>query len=220
MSIAATTSTTTDTTAQTAATTATAVGKDDFLKLLVAQLENQDPLSPMDGTEFTAQLAQFSSLETLQSIDGGLSDLNAAQSTLHNSQAVSLIGKTVLYEGDTFSYTGEGMSDIQFRLDEPAETVWVKIYDTTGGYVATVEMANVSEGDHLIAWDGRDDLDLPVADGVYRAEVLAVGASGAALEPTPYISGRVSAVSFRQQLAYLQVPGEEIAFTDVIEVKP
>ena len=120
MSVAAITSTTTNTTAQTAAAAATVVGKDDFLKLLVAQLENQDPLNPMDGTEFTAQLAQFSSLETLQSIDGGLSDLNAAQSTLHNSQAVSLIGKTVLYEGDTFSYTGEGMSDIQFRLDEPS----------------------------------------------------------------------------------------------------
>ena len=220
MSIAATALTTTDTTAQSAATATQSMGKDDFLKLLVAQLENQDPLSPMDGTEFTAQLAQFSSLESLQSINAGLSDLNTAQSTLHNSQAVSLIGKTVLFEGDTFSYTGESMSDIQFRLDEPAETVWVKIYNTIGDYVATVEMADVPEGDHLIAWDGRDDLDLPVADGVYRAEVLAVGASGAALEPITVIAGPVSAVSYRQQLAYLQVPGEEIAFTDVIEVKP
>lgn len=220
MSIAATTSTTTGITAQSASAAASVVGKDDFLKLLVAQLQNQDPLSPMDGTEFTAQLAQFSSLEYLQSINGGLSDLNSAQSTLHNSQAVSLIGKTVLFEGDIFSYDGESMSDIQFRLDGPAQTVWVKIYNTVGDYVATVEMADVSEGDHLIAWDGRDDLDLPVADGVYHAEVLAVGASGASLEPITFISGPVSAVSFRQQKAYLQVPGEEIAFTDVIEVKP
>ncbi|MFH1982235.1 MAG: flagellar hook capping FlgD N-terminal domain-containing protein [Pseudomonadota bacterium] len=220
MSIAATASTTSPQTASTVGISTQVVGKDDFLKLLVAQMQNQDPLNPMEGTEFTAQLAQFSSLEYLQNINGSLSDLNTAQSTLHSSQAVSLIGKTVLHEGDTFSHAGESMSDIRFRLDDAAETVWVKIYDTTGRYVATVEMAGVAEGDHLIPWNGRNELDLPVADGVYRAEVLAVDASGAPLTPITYTAGQVSAVSFRGQKAYLQVPGEEIAFTDVIEVKP
>jgi len=196
------------------------VAKDDFLKLLVAQLENQDPLNPMDGTEFTAQLAQFSSLEYLQNINGGLSDLNTAQSALQNSQAVSLIGKTVLHEGNAFSYADGMLSDIRFRLDTPAQTAWVKIYDTAGEYVATVEMATVSEGDHLIPWNGRDAMDLPVENGVYRAEVLAVDSLGSPLTPLTFTAGQVSAVSFREQKAFLQVPGREIPLTDVIEVKP
>lgn len=219
MSITAVTS---NTAAATAAASATSqiVGKDDFLQLLVAQLENQDPLNPMDGTEFTAQLAQFSSLEHLQNINAHLTDLNTAQATLYNGQAVSLIGRTVLYEGDHFALSEGAMSDIQFRLDTSAQTVWAKIYDTAGNYVATVEMANVAAGDHLVPWDGRDAMDLPAADGVYSVEVLALSSSGESLTPTTFTAGPVSAVTYRDQKAYLQVPGEEIAFTDIIEVKP
>jgi len=220
MSIAATTDATSQQMTTVAGITSQVVGKDDFLKLLVAQMQNQDPLNPMEGTEFTAQLAQFSSLEYLQNINGALSDLNTAQSTLHNSQAVSLIGKTVLYEGDTFSFDGEHMSDIRFRLDDAAQNLWVKIYDATGNYVATVEMADVAAGDHFIPWNGRDEMDLPVDGGVYHAEVLAVDASGAPLTPATFTAGQVSAVSFKDQKAYLQVPGDDIALADVIEVKP
>ena len=74
---------------------ASSMGKDDFLQLLVTQLQNQDPLSPMDSTGFTAQLAQFSSLEELQNINETLSGVGSSQTILTNSQAVDYIGKQI-----------------------------------------------------------------------------------------------------------------------------
>ena len=79
----------------TTSTNATVMGKDDFLSLLVAQLQNQDPLNPSDSTEFTAQLAQFSSLEQLQNINDTLAGFEVYQSTLNNIQSSNFIGKTV-----------------------------------------------------------------------------------------------------------------------------
>ena len=78
------------------------MGKDEFLKMLVAQLKHQDPMNPMDGTAFTAQLAQFSSLEQLQNINTQLTSFTKQQQSLGNAQAVNLIGREVLAKGDTF----------------------------------------------------------------------------------------------------------------------
>ena len=78
-----------------------ALGRDDFLNMLVTQLQYQDPLNPMDSTDFTAQLAQFSSLEQLTNMSDQLKNLAAAQTALNNSQAVSYIGRTVLSEASS-----------------------------------------------------------------------------------------------------------------------
>jgi flagellar basal-body rod modification protein FlgD len=86
-------------TASSAAKAANNELKDQFLRLLVTQLQNQDPLSPMDSTNFTSQLAQFSSLEQLTSINEGLETLAASQNSLQNAYIVNLIGKEVGYEG-------------------------------------------------------------------------------------------------------------------------
>lgn len=77
------------------------LGKDDFLKLLVTQIRNQDPLKPMEGTEFTAQLAQFSSLEQLSNMSKGIDDLLLFQGSLQNTLTTDLIGKQVKVAGGT-----------------------------------------------------------------------------------------------------------------------
>jgi flagellar basal-body rod modification protein FlgD len=89
----------------TSTTTASAqetLGKDDFLRLLVAQLKAQDPLNPMEATEFTAQLAQFSSLEQMTNINSTLEELVAAQQAMGNSSLISIIGKLVDVPGNSF----------------------------------------------------------------------------------------------------------------------
>ncbi len=86
-------------TASSAAKAANSELKDQFLTLLVTQLQNQDPLAPMDSTNFTSQLAQFSSLEQLTSINEGLETLTASQNSLQNAYLANLIGKEVGYEG-------------------------------------------------------------------------------------------------------------------------
>src|SRR3989339_1106934 len=77
-------------------TKTTALGKDDFMKLLLAQLKNQDPLKPMDGTDFAAQLAQFSSLEQLSNMNTELKNLSVNQMTMNYAQSVNMIGKDVV----------------------------------------------------------------------------------------------------------------------------
>ena len=94
------------TTTTTTASTKNVMGKDEFLKMLVAQLKHQDPMNPMDGTAFTAQLAQFSSLEQLQNINTQLTSFTQQQQSLGNAQAVNLIGKQVLAKGDAVSVDG------------------------------------------------------------------------------------------------------------------
>ncbi|MBW1702547.1 MAG: flagellar hook assembly protein FlgD, partial [Deltaproteobacteria bacterium] len=81
------------------------LGKDAFLNLLVTQLRHQDPLSPMESTQFTAQLAQFSSLEQLSSVNENLGILRIYQASINNSQAVGFIGKTVKASGDSVYLT-------------------------------------------------------------------------------------------------------------------
>ncbi|MBU8911758.1 MAG: flagellar hook assembly protein FlgD, partial [Desulfobacterales bacterium] len=75
--------------------TSSTMGKDDFLKMMIAQLQHQDPLNPLDGTDFTAQLAQFSSLEQLSNMNTQLETLGLYQSSLNNAQSISLIGKEI-----------------------------------------------------------------------------------------------------------------------------
>ena len=86
----------TSTTTQTQTAQAKLLGKDDFMKLLLAQLKNQDPLNPMDGTDFTAQLAQFSSLEQLSNLNTELKVQSVNQMTLGYAQSVNMIGKEVV----------------------------------------------------------------------------------------------------------------------------
>ncbi len=99
MSISGLNGVTETTTASSVAKAANTELKDQFLTLLVTQLQNQDPLAPMDSTNFTSQLAQFSSLEQLTSINEGLEALTASQNSLQNAYLANLIGKEVGYEG-------------------------------------------------------------------------------------------------------------------------
>jgi len=97
----------------------TVLGKDEFMKMLIAQLKHQDPLNPMDGTAFTAQLAQFSSLEQLQNINTQLSSFTKQQQSLGNTQAVNLIGREVLAKGDTVVAQGKPV-DLSYVLSSDA----------------------------------------------------------------------------------------------------
>ena len=94
----------------------TTLGKDDFLKLFVAQLQNQDPLSPMESTEFTSQLAQFSSLEQLTNMNQNLDYLLMYQASMNNAEAINFIGSTVKASGNSISVKDGESDQIQFDL--------------------------------------------------------------------------------------------------------
>lgn len=194
------------------------LGKDDFLNLLVAQLKNQDPLNPTDSTEFTAQLAQFSSLEQLSNINENLEYLQGFQNSINNSQAVSFIGKDVKVNGNSIMLS-DGISDaINFELEEDAGEVYVNIYDDTGGFVNVIEGGPLSAGEQTINWDGNDKNGNGVFDGKYKFEVLATDADGNMINTKTYITGRVTAVVYKNGISYLVAGDQEVPVGDVIRI--
>ena len=203
-----------------AASNSQTMGKDDFLSLLVAQLKAQDPLNPMDSTGFTAQLAQFSSLEQLQNINSSLGTIGGSQSVLTNSQAVEFIGKNIKAIGNTVQVTGGESQSVQYSLEGDAAGLYVKIYDQQGNFIRQIESGPQNEGQRELAWDGRDYLGGRAPDGVYTYEVAAIDTQGNSVTATTFAAGEVTGVNFKDGLAYLQCGAQEIRMGDVIQVQP
>jgi flagellar basal-body rod modification protein FlgD len=195
-----------------------AMGKEDFLNLLIAQLQNQDPLNPTDSTEFTAQLAQFSSLEQLGNVNQNLMELKDFQASINNSQAVSLIGKAITANGNSIQLTDDGPVQCDFNLADDADLIVASIYDSTGEFVTEFESKNLSAGSHSLLWDGTDQNRARMASGNYTFEILAADANGQDIDTTTFINGTVDRVTFENNATYLIAGNQKFALNDVIEI--
>ncbi|QXD16047.1 flagellar hook capping protein [Rhodocaloribacter litoris] len=199
------------------------LGKDEFLRLLVTQLSHQDPLNPLDGQEFAAQLAQFSSVEQLINIEQRLSDNTAAIDVLSQSTnagiAAGLIGKSVEAEGNQIAWTGEGERTLAFDLDEAADQVTVTIRDAAGNVVRTLELGAREAGLNEVVWNGEGDAGATVATGTYTFEVQATRANGDAVEAVEMITGPVARVTFGPEGILLWIGGVAVSMANVASVK-
>ena len=198
------------------------LGQEDFLNLLVAQLKNQDPLSPMESQQFAAELAQFSSLERLVSIDGRLeesigTDLIVAQS-INNTLAATLLGREVVALGDSLALEGDGDIEVAFRLGDFAENTTVTISDAAGNTVRTLEVSSLSSGQQRINWDGKDNNGNRLPEGTYSFQVDAQDKSGDKIAATPLVVGTISSVRYENGGAILMINGREVAFSSVLEI--
>ncbi|MBC2711748.1 MAG: hypothetical protein HGJ94_12405 [Desulfosarcina sp.] len=195
------------------------LGKDDFLTLLVAQLQHQDPLSPAESTEFTAQLAQFSSLEQLQNIDATLNGFEVYQSTLNNIQSTGFIGKTVTATGSMFGVNGGNPDPIRFDLSNDADSVYIQIYDNYGGFVADIQAGGRQVGEQQVAWDGRDSNGTAVADGTYSFTVMAMNTDGSIVSSTSYTNGVVTGIDYKTGATKLLINDCEVPISSVIRIE-
>jgi flagellar basal-body rod modification protein FlgD len=194
------------------------MGKDDFLQLLVTQLQHQDPLNPMDSTGFTAQLAQFSSLEELQNINQTLGDVGNSQNILTNSQAVDYIGKKIQAVGDQLDLIDGQPASIEFNLNQDAAGVYVKIYNRYGDFVQDLESGPMAAGLQHVEWDAMNYQNQQAPDGAYRYEVMAIDANGNTMSVTSFTNGTVSGVYYKNGLAYLLTANQEIPLGNVVQV--
>ncbi len=198
------------------------LGKDEFLELLVAQLRNQDPLSPLDGTEFAAQLAQFSSLEQLVGINGKMdsqmnSDLLLSQA-INNTLAATLIGKEVTVAGNEVQLADNGKTELSFELADFAKEVEITITDAAGRVVRTIQRESLDAGKHTLEWDGKGDSGEELPAGAYHFQVVARDADGASVSSREIMAGLISAVRYQNGQAILVVNGEEIPMSSVLEI--
>jgi flagellar basal-body rod modification protein FlgD len=195
-----------------------ALGKEEFLKLLVAQLSHQDPLSPLQGTEFVAQLAQFSSLEQLVNLSDRVSALALAQTAAIGSQAVGFVGRSVTARGDRFRAGEPGGVSLGVELAGDAAAVKLTVLDSTGKVVATRDLGALAKGRRTLSFDGKDMNGNPLPAGEYTFRVEPTDAAGKTVEAVPLVRGTVDAVSYASGVPTLKVGGLEVPLAVVLEV--
>jgi len=194
------------------------VGIDQFLTLFIAQIKNQDPLSPLDSAEFTAQLAQFTSVEQLYGMNSSLSDIKETLNDQGGQQdLIGLIGKTIKADENTISVENGQVLSGFFNLEESAETT-VTVYDSNGLEIRRLYLGWKDEGEHNIDWDGRDESGEVVPDGAYTFEVTPRDENGYYVAASTYISGEVTGVTYQYDTPYLTIGDRLINRDNIIEV--
>ncbi len=187
------------------------LGKEDFLNLLVEQLKNQDPLNPMEDKEFTAQLANFSSLEQLTEINEGIGNLTQGSQRQEMLSAVSFIGKKIMSSGEGLSKKGDDISTMSFTLGEQAVNVYVNVFDSNGNIVKTIEMGAMQAGTYDVDWDGTDYNGKEVADGIYHVAMAAENDNGEPILVNTEVSGVVKGVNVHSGTYWLELEdGREV----------
>jgi flagellar basal-body rod modification protein FlgD len=173
-----------------------AIGKDAFLKLLIAQMSHQDPLQPMDGTQFVTQLAQFTAVEQATAQSQKLDAISAQLSGISANDALSLVGKQVTLRGQRLAFDGVTPASANASLSGPAASVKVSITDAGGKVIRTLDLGARPAGAFPVTWDGRDGSGQPVAAGSYGYTVTATTAGGATVASSQDVTGVVSQITF------------------------
>ncbi len=150
--------------------------QNQFLQLLTAQLEHQDPLNPLSPDQFASELAEFSTATGVQNLAVGSS----------SQQAVGLVGHNVAVAGSALILGQSGGAMGAFNLPVPAKDVAVAISDPTGKVVANLDLGAVSSGSQTFSWNGAGVNGAALPSGTYGFSIAATGANGAALAATPY----------------------------------
>ena len=194
------------------------LGQDQFLELLVAQLNNQNPLDPQENGDFIAELAQFSSVEGIDklntSVDSLLSDYKSSQAL----QASSLVGRQVVVPNDNAFWSGEGNVPATVDVPAGASNVQMSVYGSAGDLVAQIPMTGAVPGENSILWDGKNDSGEVVSSGSYKFQASGV-VDGKTENFEVFGSAKVNSVTLTGGEMMLNVAGlGKISLSDVREI--
>lgn len=178
---------------------------DRFLKLLVTQLKNQDPMNPMENAELTTQLAQMSTVEGVNKLNDSLDALNAQFRATQVIQGASMVGHQVLAEGDYLPMS-QSTAVGGVELGSKADSVKVDIFNEGGTLVKTLDLGAQDAGLVRFVWDGKNTDGTTLADGDYSFQVTAT-AAGKDVEATTYSLGKVLSVALKDDAMEVEVSG-------------
>jgi flagellar basal-body rod modification protein FlgD len=192
------------------------MGKDEFLKLLTFQLQNQDPMNPMDQGKFTGELAQFSQLEQLASLNSKFDKNHQNQAIQDKFYAASFVGKKVVTHGSTITLKNSGdAGDVLFKTEGNAAKVMVRILDEKNNVAAELWQENLPRGSHQITWDGVALDGAPAVKGNYHVQVKAWDEGGKEVGTATNATGIVQSVTFDEGEPVLTVNGQKVYLRDV-----
>lgn len=195
------------------------LGMDQFLNLFIAQLKNQDPLSPLDSAQFTAQLAQFSSVEQLYGMNSKLADIEKSLNGQSEQRSdLGYIGKTVKADDNTMRVENGTVQSGSYTIDGSGD-VTVDVYDSQGQKIRTLYQGLEDKGEHEVNWDGRNDKGNMVEGGTYSFEITARDENGLYIPSNTYISGEVTGITYENGQSYLMIGDRIISNSNnIIEV--
>ena len=195
-----------------------ALGKDAFMKLLMAQMQHQDPLEPADAKEFVTQLSELTGVEQLNTIRERLGALELATIGGLNQEAASMVGKVVEADTGAMRLGPFGPVNTQFHLDGAAEEVTVVIRNSQGREIRRDALGAHAQGQNGYTWDGMDDHGSRMPPGNYTLEVEATSEGGATVAARTRVHGRVSSVSYENGIPEMDVDGTRVRMGDVITI--
>lgn len=189
-----------------------------FMSLLVAQLKNQDPLAPMDNAQVTSQMAQLNTVTGINNLNDSMGKMASAFSANQTAQAVSMLGRTVMTDGDGLMLQG-GKATGAVELKQSADTVRVDILNAKGDVIRAIDLGANGKGIHEFEWDGKDSAGASVPEGSYRFEVKA-SAAGLPAELSTLTKSVVQGVrnAGAEGSKLLTSNGQEVNFTDIKQV--
>ncbi|MCK9997089.1 MAG: hypothetical protein KAH56_12520 [Candidatus Krumholzibacteria bacterium] len=192
-----------------------AVDKMDFMTLLVAQIKNQDPMSPMDNAEFTSQITQFTMLDEMKSMNARLEENLLVGQTINNTAMLGLVGKSVTVEGNKVWMTDGVPSESVLAADGPG-TVVVEVTDDTGHVVATFRKS-IERGLNDVTWDGKLENGELAGDGTYSISVTP-GDGSEDVSFTTLMTGPVEGLRYENNTAVVIIGGVEFYVSDIYKV--
>lgn len=200
---------------------ATEAQGDTFMKLLVKQLQSQDPMNPMDNAQFTSQMAQINTVTGIDKLNTTLTTLLSAYGTTQNMQAAGLVGKQVLSDGKYMQYNGSGNAPGgNVTVPDGVNTVQVRITGADGTLVDQIQMTVTGKGDLPINWDGKDGDGKQMPAGQYLIQAAGLDADGKVVALSTKTWQTASSVIFGSNGAQVQLAsGETVDFSKVTQVK-
>ena len=204
-------------TSSTTATGTVSETEDRFMKLLVAQMKNQDPLNPLDNAQVTSQLAQLSTVSGINQLNTTLEAFQSSMQASQTLQSANMIGHGVFVPGTTLSLASS-QSIFGVSLSGAADTVKVTIRDASGNALKTMNLGAKSAGVVALTWDGLTDAGVTAADGIYAIEVAAASA-GQKVDATGLSFGQVASVTAGASGAQLNVQDVgAVNLSDVVQI--
>lgn len=175
-----------------------------FLILLTTQLQNQDPLNPMDSNEFTNQLVQFSQVEQAINANQKLDDLVSLQLGSVSSVALGYVGLDVNYISSEMSYDGESPITVKYALGQTAAEAKINIFNEQGQLVYS-DRVTKDAGSHEFVWDGSHQGGGKVAAGTYSVSIDALDSDRKSIDTSTVVSGHVRGIESQNGIVYLLI---------------
>ncbi|MFW9609620.1 MAG: flagellar hook assembly protein FlgD [Aquaspirillum sp.] len=192
--------------------------QDRFWKLLVTQLQTQDPLNPLDNEAITSQMAQISTVQGIEKLNKTMEDMATMYATAQSLSAANMVGRSALVGGSGLTLAEGGTARAALNLPQGADTVAISVYNAKGDKVDTIELGKQKEGVMEFEWDGKNSAGEALPAGAYSFSVSAkTGGNVAVAQPLAY--QRINAVSWAQGAAQLHLPdGTRVGLTDIYQL--